>query len=291
MLRALALWLALIGALVATGCSRPKPTEAHPALWRVRDADTTIWLFGTIHLLPAGVNWRTPAIDRAIASSDTLVTEIPNADTGTMAATFLKLARASGLPPVEARVPTTDRRLLETAAGRAGVPLTMLDGMKSWAAAVAIAVGASRESGATRDDAVEPALFEAFAGKQRLAFETLAGQLGLFDALSEPQQRLLLVRSAEEALSAKSSYRATLDAWAAGNERAIAASFDPTFRGAPGLEAVLLTDRNARWAAWIARRLGRPGTVLVAVGAGHLVGPRSVVAMLRAKGLTVDRVE
>lgn len=293
MRRLLLLLTAVAALLPAAGCSRRKPIAAHPALWQVADGDTTIWLFGTIHLLPPEVDWRTPAVERAIDTSDTLVTEIPEAPMTAQARVFLTMARARGLPPVVERVPADQRETVTRGAAAAGVPLPTLDGMKTWAAAVTIAIGASRESGASAANGVEAALFAAFdrPGTHRRAFETLTGQLGLFDALPEAQQRRLLERSAAEALSAEASYRATLDAWAAGDAKRIAASFDPTFRGEPALEAALLTDRNRRWADWIAHRMGEPGTVLVAVGAGHLVGPKSVVAMLRAKGLTVTRVE
>ncbi|TPG39874.1 TraB/GumN family protein [Sphingomonas koreensis] len=287
----MALALAAIGVLSASACHRAPTIAAHPALWRVQDGDTTIWLFGTIHLLPARVAWQTPAVKRAIATTDTLVTEIPDGNLASQAATFLKIARAPGLSPVVTRVPAAAQSTLRAAAAASGVPLATLDGMKSWAAAVAIAVGSSRAADASVENGVETRLFAAFAGRRQLAFETLAGQLALFDALREDQQRLLLARSASEALSAKASYAATLDAWAAGNERRIAASFDPTFRGAPALEAALLTNRNAHFAGWIARRMDTPGSVLVAVGAGHLVGPKSVVAMLRVRGLRVERVE
>ncbi|MGN6375379.1 MAG: TraB/GumN family protein [Sphingomonas sp.] len=293
MTRALALLLAAIAALLPAGCSRQPMIAAHPALWRVSDGDTTIWLLGTIHLLPANVDWQTPAVRQAIATADTLVTEIPEAPANRQAATFLAMARAPGLPPMLDRVQPAERAQLRCAAAAANLPLTTLDGMKSWAAAVTLAVGAGKRSGASGADGVEATLFDAFdsAGKRKLAFESLKGQLALFDALPEDHQRLLLVRSAAEALSARSSYQATLQAWAAGDPARIAASFDPTFKGAPALEDALLTARNRRWSAWIARRMNQPGTVLVAVGAGHLVGPRSVIAMLRARGLAVVRVE
>jgi uncharacterized protein YbaP (TraB family) len=61
--------------------------------------------------------------------------------------------------------------------------------------------------------------------------------------------------------------------------------------GNPELRDTLLRQRNQRWAAWIQRRLQRPGTVFVAVGAGHLAGGDSVPAMLAEAGLKVERLQ
>ena len=76
----------------------------------------------------------------------------------------------------------------------------------------------------------------------------------------------------------------------AGDDAALAATIAPLRRD-PAIGKALLADRNARWASVIVRRMARPGRVFVAVGAGHLVGPGSVVELLRKRGLKVERVE
>ncbi|QNA86961.1 TraB/GumN family protein [Sphingomonas sp. So64.6b] len=276
-------------ALLATACSRPAPIEARPALWRVQDADTTIWLLGTIHVLPREVHWETPAIKAAIDGADMLVTEIPAQPPEQASAVFAAAARAQGLSPIVDRLPSDRRAALNDAARRAGLPIDALDGMKSWAAAAALGAGSSRALHATIDHGVEAVLAQRFAdtGKPRRALETQAGQLALFDTLSETAQRVLLVRAIEQS----DGYAQTLAAWSAGDTARIVASFQPGFRGAPDLEKTLVTDRNTRWSGWITRRMSAPGKVLVAVGAGHLAGDRSVVAMLRARGLKVERIQ
>jgi uncharacterized protein YbaP (TraB family) len=284
--------VALALALLSTGCKGPPPVEARPALWRVRDADTTIWLLGTIHVLPANVRWQTDAVREAIETSDALVLELPDDPDGTAAA-FARASRADGLPTVTERVPSGRKAALEAAAAAAHVTLDTLSGMKTWAAALAIASGANQAEGASRDNGLEAVLAERFKarGKRLGALETAAGQFAAFDALPEPAQRVLLDRAIDAAAHASADYRTTLAAWAAGDERRIAATIDPALRAAPALEDALVTRRNARWAAAIMRRMAAPGRVLVAVGVGHLVGARSVPAMLRARGMKVERVE
>ncbi|MEN2785846.1 TraB/GumN family protein [Sphingomonas qilianensis] len=267
--------LGLVAALLLASCG-PRATDARPAMWRVSDADTEIWLLGTIHALPPRVAWETPAVARAIAGADTLVTEIPAGDT----ATFERVAQGSGLPPLVERVAPAQRA---AAAGYGA----RLDGLKTWAAAVTIAAGPMQAAGASAEHGLEGALAARFAGRRRVALETQAGQLALFDTLPEAAQRVLLARAIDD----PAGYAQTLAAWRAGDVRTLAADFERAFAGAPVLQQVLVTRRNARWSAWIARRMAAPGRVLVAVGAGHLVGRQSVVAMLRAWGLKVERVQ
>lgn len=273
----------VVAALLLSACK--PPVEASPALYEVRDADTTIWLLGTIHLLPANVRWRRPAIDRAIAEADTLVTEIAFTPGDEAAARFAAAGQAEGLPPLSARVP--DLAMLARVLGEAGIDAQALDDWKSWAAALQIAALASRSVEADRAHGLEAVLAADFARRPRLALETDAEQFALFDALPEPTQRTLLAGAIRSAARHGADYRAELAAWSSGDPVRIAAALEPELAASPALREALLTRRNARWGAWIERRMGPPGRVLVAVGAGHLAG---LVERLRSRGFRVRRV-
>ncbi len=278
----------LIAALIALhGCSRPRPAQARPALFVVRDADTTIWVLGTIHALPANVAWETPAITHAIDSADMLVTEIPRSAQGAVGAMFVDLARRDGLPPISLRVPEGLRPALNRAIDAANETSWTLDKLETWAAALVIENGRAQAGGAMVDNGVEAVLANRFAGRPQRAFETPGNQLALFDHLSEPDQRRLLTLAATD----RDGYRRALTAWSTGDLVTIARGNDRLFASAPAMKAALLTGRNTRWSRWIAARMRRPGKVLMAVGAGHLAGPSSVMAMLRASGLTVRRLQ
>jgi hypothetical protein len=284
--------LAALALLLPTACGRPQPIEARPALWRVSDADTTIWLLGTIHVLPANVRWQTPAIRDAIDQADALVMELPDDPAGTTR-TFEAMASASGLPPIAERISPARRTALAAALEAGGVAAHALDGKKSWAAALIIAGAPNATNGITRENGVEAVLSAAFAARHRptSGLETAAAQFATFDRLPESAQRVLLDRAIDDAAHGSAEYHATLMAWAAGDERRIAATLTPALRAAPEIAAEVVTARNARWANQIAARMARPGRVLVAVGVGHLVGAESVPAILRARGLKVERVE
>ena len=278
-------------ALMTAACSRPRPViEARPALWRVADADTTIWLLGSIHALPPGVHWQTPAVERAISDADTLILEVAPADPEAARTEFLAVAKRDGLPPILDRVPRDRRAALARGIDAADVSAWELDKLTTWAAALTIGARAAHREEASGADGVEAILTRRFAGKGLGALETRGGQLATFDRLPEGSQRNLLVQAAQDARDPAGGYKRLFAAWAAGNEAGLAATLDPVRRDA-AIERTLVRDRNARWASDIVRRLERPGHVLIAVGAGHLVGAGSVVAMLRARGLKVERME
>ena len=275
-------------AVLAAGCDPAPPLTARPALYRVTDADTVIWLIGTVHVLPPKVAWETATILAAERDADTLVTELPALAPGDAAQAFAAMARAPDLPPILERVPTAARAPLARLAKRAGLSLDSLSAMKSWAAALTLSAAAARiDGGASPANGVESVIEARMAGRKRIGLETLPEQLGFFDALDERDQRRLLTSS----VTSGASFRQVLDAWAAGDEARLAELVSGPLRAAPALEAALLTRRNARWTVWIAQRMARPGRVLVAVGAGHLAGPKSVVATLRARGLRVQRIQ
>jgi uncharacterized protein len=119
----------------ASAAPNSKPqTAVHPALWKLADGDTTIYLFGTIHVLPKELAWRTPKFNAAITRAQELVLEVSDlGDPNQTAKTFMGLALTPGLPPVLDRVPPSKRAALQKLIDKAGVPTSFLDTMENWA--------------------------------------------------------------------------------------------------------------------------------------------------------------
>ncbi|HEX8526798.1 TraB/GumN family protein [Allosphingosinicella sp.] len=295
--------LAAFAGLALTACAtQPAETapaaaasgEMRPALWRLSDPDTNIYLFGTIHTLPEGVDWRTPAIEAAIAASDELVTEIvipddPMAAMGTM----MRLGMGQGLPPILERVPAGKREALSAAIASSGLPAAIFDRMKTWTAAVTLAAIAFQRAGLDPERGVERSLAATFRQRQKpwSGLETMDEQLGFFDSLPEAEQRTFLVGVLESPEEIRREFDGMLASWTSGDIAAIARTFDDEAKMSANLRETLLVRRNSRWAEWLQRRLDRPGTVFVAVGAGHLAGRDSVQDMLQRRGLRAERVQ
>lgn len=289
--------LALAGLLPLAGCAAdaaPAPKAARPAMWKVADADTTLYLFGTIHMLPKGQSWRTPAMKSALAGADELVLEV--ADIDDMAAAgqaMIKLGISPGLPPIAERVPEKNRAALRAMIAESDYPEAVLDRLETWAAALSLLGVTFKRLGLDPSLGVEQEIGTPFkaSGRTVSGLETVEQQLGYLDGLSEEAQRAMLVSAVEDGAEAKAQFKAMLDAWASGDLKGIERTFDDETQMSPELKSALMSRRNARWAEWLERRMDRPGTVFVAVGAGHLAGDDSVQKMLSKKGLKAKRVQ
>ena len=281
--------------LVALSLALAAPAaQAAPALWKVADADTTIYLFGTVHALPAGTTWYEGPVRQAFERSDTLVLEMVAPRTESeLAPTMMALGFSAGQPPLAERVAPPQRPRLATVLREAGLPAAALNAMETWLATMMLSMQQLKNFGLDPKLGVEQVLTaKAQTGRKPVVgLETVAEQMGFFDTLPEADQRAFLSATLEHWPEMKAKMRDLVARWTAGDVAAIGVEMNEAMRETPRLAKVLLADRNARWAGWIKSRMAQPGTVFVAVGAGHLAGADSVQASLARHGLTPERVE
>jgi uncharacterized protein len=288
-----------VAALLALGggtaANANPPQTARPALWSVSDADTTIYLFGTIHLLPENYQWRTPKIEQAVGGSQQLVIETIVDDKNPMKLfnAMASLAFSPGLPPLADRVPPAKRAALSEAIKKSGFPPMALDRMETWAAAFVLLGNQFKDLGLKSGEGVEFALRHSFTeqGKPIGELESNLEQLSFFDKLPESAQRELLEGAIEQSSSVSADFGGMLSAWAHGDVKAIARSFNRDLAASPELQSSLIKQRNANWSKWIEQRMAQPGSVMVAVGAGHLAGRDSVIDLLKRDGYRVRRLQ
>jgi hypothetical protein len=277
----------------ATPAQALAPQVAKPALWEVSDPDTTIYLFGTIHLLPNNLQWRTSKIDDAVTNAQELVVEtiVDDKNPAKLMSAMTSIGFANGLPPLVNRVPAAKRPALEAAIKKSGFPPQALDRMKTWTAAFILLGNQYRALGLS--GGVEGTLRNAFsgAGKPVGELETNLEQLSFFDRLPEAAQRSLLEGAIEGNKSMSADFSGMLQSWSRGDVQGIARTFDRDLSGSPELTETLIRQRNANWSKWIEGRMSQPGAVLVAVGAGHLAGKYSVLELLKKDGYKVRRLQ
>lgn len=263
-----------------------------PALWKVADADTTIYLFGTVHVLPKGLDWYDAPIAEALGSSQTIVTEIPM-DAGSQAQ-LQQLTQAKGMLPAG----TTLRSLLTpeqttayaAAMTKIGIPVEAFDPIKPWLAGLTFAVLPLMQQGYDPNSGVEKVLLEKAQGKETGALETAEFQLGIFDGMTQQSQVAFMMEAATGIDEVKPMLDRMVAEWIKGDADQLAAVMNEGMSD-PAVAEALLYARNRNWAEWIDTRLDKPGTVFIAVGAGHLAGGKSVQDYLAAKGITVTRVK
>ena len=283
----------LIGATPAlAGTPSVRVVDADPALWVVKDEDTTIYLFGTIHVLKPGLSWFDEVVKTAFDASDELVIEMvtpPNEE-------MLVKVNQYGVDP-EKRALTSllsepERDVYIKATAAYDIPYQAFETFKPWFVAVTLGILPLQSAGYGSADGVETVLTAAAkaAGKRVTGLETVDQQLGVFDALPQADQITYLNATIKGLPDMVGEIDTLVSLWAAGKTRKLATRMNEADGMTPALHKLLLHDRNARWADWIKARLDTPGKVFVAVGSGHLAGRDSVQAMLKGKRLKAVRV-
>ena len=265
--------------------------DVDPALWVVKDADTTVYLFGTVHILKPGLGWFDDGVKTAFDASDRLVLEMVEPPQAETQALFMKLAMDQSGKTLRSKMTDADRTIYEGALAKVGLPVAGLDPFDPWAAAVTVSVLALQKKGFDVNSGAEKQLTAAAkaSNKPISGVETMEYQLGVFDAMSEADQVKFLVESAKAIDEIETTMDKMVNLWAAPDPEGLATLMNEGLTS-PVLYRALLTNRNANWARWINEQMAKPGTTFVAVGAGHLSGTTSVQNLLGAYGITAQRV-
>lgn len=291
-LTAIALTLSL-PACAQTPKAAAAAQDADPALWVVKDKDTTIYLFGTIHVLKPGLTWFDEAVKTAFDRSQELKLELVMPDPATMASLVQATGTAApGTPPLGERLPAGKQAAFRRAVTDLGLPADALDRYKPWLAATQLSIAPLSKLGYDSANGPETVLTEAAkaAHKPVTGLETAEQQLGYFSGLSDKAQIQFLESTVDELPTVADQMTRMVDDWAGGKPEALATEMNDSLKDSPEVAKVLLVDRNKRWAQWIKDRMAKPGTVFVAVGAGHLAGPDSVQAQLARLGVKAQRI-
>jgi len=283
-------WLQVF--VVLLGLASAAGAHADAALWRVTGGDGTVWLFGSVHLLPEGGFAIEGELADALATADRVCMEIDPDAEDEATTTSITLARAidpQGRDLFELLGSDADR--VREAAEDAGVPLDALAMFEPWFAGITVSVMALQAHGYDVQHGVEQIIQAEVrqAGKTGCGLETLDGQLGMLDGLPGELQSEILVQALEDAADVESLVEPMLAAWRAGDEAGLLKSLEEDFEGYPQLADALIYDRNARWADHVSEILDDGDHVLVVVGALHLVGERGLPALLSRRGYRVER--
>jgi len=268
---------------------------AGPALWRVSDDDTTLYLFGTVHVLPPGTRWRTPALDKALDGSKAVYFETDvEPDAAAMTGLVVKL----GMYPIGQKL--TDQLSPEQTAALTAVcesldvPLSQIQPMRPWLAATLISERLITSAGYDPASGVERTLqpLAISAGKEIRKLETVEQQLRIFADLPEADQISYLMEGLKEIDSQTALLKELVDAWASGDVDTIRRiMIEQELADTPVIYEALLLNRNRQWAEELGRLMdGEAGQFFVAVGAGHLVGQGSVEDLMSAN-YKVERVQ
>lgn len=293
--RASAIVLAPLLILALAGCNAAPGEEAegsppNPLLYEIARADGAVegWMLGTIHALPSGTRWRTPAIAAVVDEADLLVVEIAALDDrAALAQTFATLAKTPDLPPLNQRVAADLAPALAALIARGKLDPEGFRTTETWAAALTLA-----QIGAEGDPAhgVDRALIRDFAARPVRELEGGAAQLGIFDRLPEAEQRDMLAAVIRESQRAEADPGALRRAWLRGDLAALEEANRSGLLADTELREALLVQRNRAWLAAMLPMLDVEARPLIAVGTAHLVGPEGLASLLEAEGYRVRRL-
>ncbi|MDQ1191480.1 uncharacterized protein YbaP (TraB family) [Brevundimonas vesicularis] len=296
----LALFVAIAGvpsdALAQTAApATPAPIQGEgPALWVVKDADSTLYLFGSVHVLRPTTGWASPRVEAAFDSASDIWFEISNPDDQ---AAIMPLIQQHGLSPetpLSSRLTPEENAELDAAAQAMGASAAQLQPMKPWLAALSLSVAPLIKAGYDPKSGVELVLkarAEA-AGKPIHGFETIDKQIGILAGLPDDVQLVFLRETLKDYENAATKLDEMVEAWARGDiatlDRVTIAEMK---EASPALYQAVLVDRNTDWANQIQTLLEGSGTAFIAVGAAHLTGDDSVQAILQKRGVTVEAAQ
>jgi uncharacterized protein len=273
-----------------------RPSVAAPALWLVQSPTGKVYLFGTVHIINNTVAWRSPELEAAIAQSQDLYLEIADANNSSEGVSALLKLGIDRDHPLSTLLPKADIPLLDEQARKYGLPgEAMFEPMRPWLAYMMLAALSATHSasGTGSSGGADLQIRKQFAdaGKPILGFETFDSQAHIFADLPQAMQIALLESELKTPQNQGADFEAIVSAWRSGDTDGLARLLQLDAMEKTPIYAPLIGDRNRAWATLLAQRLKQPGTSFVAVGAGHLIGPNGVPALLQGMGFTVTRVQ
>ena len=294
----------LLFALLAGCASTPKHPEGGygaPLLWQLSDEDTTIYLFGSIHALPGGLNWRTEKFNNAFAASDTFCVET---DADQKADEYRAYIREYGFfnngERLSDYLSEDEAEDVFEIADAVSVDKDYIDSMKPWNAMFDLGQRVNEHLGLDLNNGVEFTLLpEARASGKHIcemedpfhtvtSISTLPLETQVIVLTHEPAEFKDIEELDEAFAKIRENNDKMVDEWMRGDIGAMEAEDILDSYGHIDFYNAILTKRNRNWIPRIEALLDTPGVKFVTVGAAHLFGPDSVVNMLRDKGYRVE---
>ncbi|HVJ41670.1 MAG TPA: TraB/GumN family protein [Dongiaceae bacterium] len=267
---------------------------ADPALWVLRDEDSTIYLFGTIHVMKPGVKWHSDKLDAAFASSSELWVEETGDDNQTMMYQLVKTYGVDPHHPITAKLTPAQQARFVKVSQVLGLDPAAVDRTRPWLAAAMLGGAAVARTGFISEKGIDRSL-EAdakAAGKPIKSFETPEQQIHVFADLKPEEELAMLTQTLDEVGKGPTYLMLIATSWLHGDIEQLDKQLSANMRGqTPALYKAILPDRNARWVKRIEEMMVGKGTAFIAVGTAHLIGQDSVIAMLAKDGYKAERVQ
>lgn len=265
-----------------------------PALWVAKDYNSTVYLFGTVHLLPDDLSWMRDDVRAAFGEAGTIYFEVDTGTQGQIQASILTQnfgMRSDGLRLSDG-LDSYQLKLLDAAAHNGNITLAALDSMKPWLASEFLTVAAATNAGLSPEVSADSALKSRAAREQKnvIYLETMEDQIRVSADQPAFVQMKILTETLENFNTLGTDLTQIVQAWSVGGTAFLTREMVLNLKKrSPDFYKALLTDRNEKWADVLTRYMEGSGTAFVAVGTSHLLGEDSLIEMLRDQGYKVSR--
>ena len=266
-----------------------------PAIWVAKDHDSTLYLFGTVHLLPEDLDWQRGDMRQAFREAGTIFFEVDTGEKGQIDAAVLttQLGLRTDGKRLSDALDNYQLKLLEAAANNGNLSVAALDTMRPWLASEYLTFAAAQNAGLSGELSADVALKSRAEreGKNILYLESLETQIRASSDLPEYIQLDILTETLEKFSSLGPDATQISEQWSIGGTDYLTSKIIRPMRArAPEVFNSLLRDRNRAWANKLSRFMEEDsGTSFVAVGTAHLLGEDSLVDALREQGYVVKR--
>ncbi len=281
--------IALAGLALATASA-----SAAPALWKISDADSAVWIFGSVHMLPPDTDWRSARFDKILSKADRVYFETDISTDAQMRIVPLSFELGfyrDGSLLSEKIGPDLTARLRE-AADAYFLPMPSLLTMRPWMAATTLSMGPLTSTGYQANLGVEVVLGAELTDERKGYLETPEQQLGFLAGGTEAEQISMLEATLNTLDMLQSDIDAMVASWLAGDPEALGDVFMAQMGDYDdGMVERIIDNRNHDWVVQIERMLEEDEAALLVVGAAHMVGEVSVVRLLEARGFSSERLQ
>jgi uncharacterized protein YbaP (TraB family) len=262
-------------------------------LWKATSGVGTVYLVGSVHMLTKDYYPLSSALESAFTQSDLLVEELDLGDVMKSDAQLALLTRGllTGGQTLDQVISARTFDLVSTRVARLGLPLEPLKRFKPWSIALTLLALEWQNAGFDAALGLDKHFYDRAVaeGRSVQGLETVAYQISRFDDMSMSDQDRLLAQTLNEIDTEKANVKTLADAWRTGDISSMERVVLEGLKADPAMYRRLLVDRNTAWLPKIAELFARPKPSFVVVGAGHLVGPDGLIAMLKAKGYQLEQ--
>lgn len=273
----------------------PLSTFADPAIWKISGKANTVYLFGSIHVANKSMYPLGKTVEQSFDQSDVLVVEVDEAKVDQVQLQQLMMSRGfyPGTETIKDHISKETFDLLQKVLNNIGVPYVTVARMKPGIIALTLTVAKMVQMGYSPELGIDRHFMQKARGQKEIhQLETTEQQMELLLGFSNDD--LLLKQTLFSIHKMESMIADLIQAWVDGDtrimEKLMLTDQITEFPEFKNVLKQLIDDRNVSMAKKIQHMLADNKNYFVVVGAGHLVGEKGIVSILKKHNLPVERL-